>query len=239
MDTYRVTSLCFGRSIEPESRIYFLGDPSQTATLKYRFTLLQGNERTILVDVGCDQADGAQFNSDMGQSDQMRPLNLLEKSGIEPSQVTDIIFTHLHWDHCSPVVKSFPAAKLYVHRKELDVLVDPPHPWFTAHVFMDIVRSCLQESSERVIVIDGDAEPLPDIKVLLLGGHTMGSQAVVVQTEDGPLVLTGDVALTRRNLQEDLPVGYNCDLLACFMGLERIRQLGAAVITGHDPEFST
>jgi len=87
-------------------------------------------------------------------------------------------------------------------------------------------------------LIDGDAEPLPGVEVLLLGGHTLGSQAVVVQTEKGPLVLTGDVAITPRNLREDLPIGYNCDLLACFRGLARIRQLGGAVITGHDPELS-
>jgi len=239
MDAYQVTSFCFGRSVEPESRIYFLGDPSRTMTLKYRFTLLQGNGRTILVDVGCDQADGLPFNPDMDQSDQMRPLNLLRKAGVEPSQITDIIFTNLHWDHCSPVVKAFSRAHLYVQRKELDAIIDPPHSWFRAHVFVDVVRDHLQGAKDRLVIVDGDTEPLPGIKVLLLGGHTMGSQAVVVQSSKGPLVLTGDVAITRRNLQEDLPVGYNCDLLACFRGLERIRQLGAAVITGHDPEFST
>lgn len=237
-NVYRVTSLCFGRSIEPEARIYFLGDPERTVTLKYRFTLVRGSGRTILVDTGCDQADGEVFNPDMGQTEEMRPLNLLRKAGVEPSQVTDIIFTHLHWDHCSPLVKAFPGANLYVQRKELGAIVDPPHPWFAAHAFDELVRSFLHKNRDTLTIIDGDAEPLPGVKVLLLGGHTLGSQAVVVQTEEGPLALTGDVAITPRNLREDLPVGYNCDLLACFRGLKRIRQLGGAVITGHDPEFS-
>jgi len=237
VSTYRIKSLVFGRSIEPEARVYFLGDPMRSITLKYRFTLIRNNQRTVLVDVGCDQADGAAFNPDMGQTEATRPLNLLKQAQVEPSQVTDIIFTHLHWDHCSPVVKAFDQARLYIQRRELDVIVDPPHPWFAAHAFVDVVHSHLKGCADRLVVLDGDAEVLPGINVMLLGGHTMGSQAVMVQTDAGPLVLTSDVALTPRNLRDDVPPGYNCDLQACFQGLARIRRLNAPVITGHDPEY--
>jgi len=77
---------------------------------------------------------------------------------------------------------------------------------------VDVVHSHLKGCADRLVVLDGDAEVLPGINVLLLGGHTMGSQAVMVQTDADPLVLTSDVALTPRNLRDDEPPGYNCDL---------------------------
>ena len=77
---------------------------------------------------------------------------------------------------------------------------------------MDVVQSHLKGCADRLVVLDGDAEVLPGINVMLLGGHTMGSQAVMVQTDADPLVLTSDVALTPRNLRDDEPPGYNCDL---------------------------
>ena len=64
--------------------------------------------------------------------------------------------------------------------------IHPPHPWFASHAFVDVVHSHLKGYADRLVVLDGDAEVLPGINVMLLGGHTMGSQAVMVQTDAGP-----------------------------------------------------
>ena len=62
------------------------------------------------------------------------------------------------------------------------------------------------------------------IKVFLTGGHTPGHQSVMVETKIGKIILAGDVVLTYRNIEENIPVGFNCNLEECFNAMEKIKK---------------
>lgn len=222
-----------GETIEPEPRIFYLGDCDKTIRLFTYFYLLRSSEQTVLVDSGVAKPDGDIFNPGLNQPAELDPMRQLEARGVEPRDVDAIILTHLHWDHFAPHVEQFTNAELYVNARELDVTLSPPHPWFQRFIYLDLVRK--MHSAGRWHVVEGDEEVMPGISVMHTGGHTAGSQAVIVQTGSGPVVLTGDVCFTYRNLEEDVPGGFNSSVMECFSGLEKIRRIGGIVLPSHDP----
>ena len=91
----------------------------------------------------------------------------------------------------------------------------------------------------RVAFHDGDAEVAPGVTVHLIGGHSMGLQAVRVRTKRGWVVLASDASHFYANMIQGrpFPVAYN--LPDVLRGYETVRGLAESpqhVIPGHDPQ---
>jgi N-acyl homoserine lactone hydrolase len=99
----------------------------------------------------------------------------------ELRNVVAVINTHLHFDHCGGN-RRFAGTPTYVQRVELEAAVEPNY--LVAWVHFD---------GESYVEIDGDAELFDGVKVLFTPGHSPGHQAVLVDTDDGLVVLGGDV----------------------------------------------
>ncbi|WP_326646513.1 MBL fold metallo-hydrolase [Streptosporangium sp. NBC_01755] len=136
--------------------------------------------RTVLVDTGIGPGDSpasswAPVPGALGAE--------LARVGTAPEEVDAVVITHLHSDHASGAVIAgapvFPNARYVLQRAEIDAVAEA--------VLDHVVRPL----GERVQRVDGGAEVLPGIRVLLAPGHTPGHQVVQV----GDLVLTGDVVL--------------------------------------------
>jgi len=229
---YTIYPLKVGDIVEPEPRIFYLGDAGKTIALGNFFFLLQGEGRNILVDSGVGKAEGDRFNPSARQAPEEEPLAQLARHGVDPASIEIVIATHLHWDHISPTVLQLPRARVYCDPREVEAALQPPHPWFAQYVFVDLVAE-LQRRGRLAPTHDGD-EIAPGITILSTPGHTFGGQSVVVETGRGRAVVTGDVCFTYRNLEEDTPGGFNCNLLDCFRSLERIRRAADIVLPGHD-----
>jgi N-acyl homoserine lactone hydrolase len=229
---YEVHALKVGEVVEPEPRIFYLGDCSKTIRLGNFFFLIKGEGRNVLVDTGVTKADGDRFNPSMAQRPEEDPFAQLARHRVELESVEIVIATHLHWDHVSPTVLAMPNAKVYVDPRELEMVLDPPHPWFAQFVYRDVIDRLLDEG-RFVETHDGD-EVAPGISIVSTPGHTFGGQSVVVDTARGRAVITGDACFTYRNLEEDIPGGFNCNLVDCFASLARIRAAADIVLPSHD-----
>jgi glyoxylase-like metal-dependent hydrolase (beta-lactamase superfamily II) len=85
---------------------------------------------------------------------------------------------------------------------------------------------------------DGDAEIAPGISVHLIGGHTMGMQAVRVKTRRGWLVLASDASHFYANMEEVRPfpiVWSVADMVEGYRKLRSLAESAAHIIPGHDP----
>ncbi len=75
--------------------------------LALRCLLVETDDRKILIDAGI----GNHYSDKHFQNNGYKPGNYLEESlqqnGINPNEITDVLFTHLHWDHCTGAVKNF------------------------------------------------------------------------------------------------------------------------------------
>jgi N-acyl homoserine lactone hydrolase len=138
---------------------------------------------------------------------------------MSPADISLVINTHLHFDHCGQNAV-FRHAPCYVQRAELErARIESPAmcDWFG---FMDASFELL----------DGDAEIVPGVRVLSTPGHTSGHQSVLVSTDEGNEVLLGDAAYTTREFSgpPELPDGQASDRSAWDESLARIKSWGAA-----------
>jgi N-acyl homoserine lactone hydrolase len=102
--------------------------------------------------------------------------------------VVAVINTHLHFDHCGGN-RRFAGTPTYVQRAEYDAAVAP-----------DYLEEWVRFPGATYELVDGDAELFPGIRLLTTPGHTVGHQAVVVEADDGLVVLGGDVTYSMREL---------------------------------------
>lgn len=165
------------------------------------------------------------------------PHDALARLGTSPEAIGHVILTHLHWDHCS-APELYPNATLYVQRREMEFWVGPlaQYPQIKGRAG-DITGMVRLSYEGRVRYVDGEAEPLPGIRLVLLGGHTPGSQAVVMQTAKGQAVLAGDALIFYKFLEHNV-VGMALDTPTALAALDRLRGMASSLellIASHDP----
>jgi glyoxylase-like metal-dependent hydrolase (beta-lactamase superfamily II) len=133
----------------------------------------------------------------------------LREAGGDPASVDVVVVSHLHYDHAGGMVgadgrPAFPGARYVVQRQE------------AADAHSDILRfQGLYETEQLDIVrasgqlaeVSGEVEVAPGVTVLPTGGHTRGSQAVLVGATDAPAggsqdraIFFGDLIPTRWQL---------------------------------------
>src|SRR5690606_22091532 len=84
---------------------------------------------------------------------------------------------------------------------------------------------------------DGDRVVAPGIELLLTPGHTVGLQAVAVNTVAGTAIVASDCAHLRRNIEQDTPSILITDLVAWMESYDKLRSKASGldlVFPGHD-----
>ena len=92
----------------------------------------------------------------------------------------------------------------------------------------------------RIHWVDGDAQLADGLSVHLVAGHTAGSQAVRVWTEQGWVVLAGDAAHYFEEVEQQRPFSVFVDLEGMYNSFDRLIELTeghGVVIPGHDPRL--
>jgi N-acyl homoserine lactone hydrolase len=106
----------------------------------------------------------------------------------ELGDVRAVVNTHLHFDHCGGN-RRFAGTPTYVQRAELEAAKAP-----------DYLEEWVRFPGESYVEMEGDAQLFDGVSVLFTPGHSPGHQAVVVETDDGRVVLGGDVTYSMREL---------------------------------------
>ncbi len=96
----------------------------------------------------------------------------------------------------------------------------------------------------EVVLADGEHDLFGDGRVVCIPthGHTPGHQSLRLRLDGGEVVLAGDACYLRRSLDElRLPlenVVFDAEAMrASMLRLRALRDAGAAIFYGHDPEF--
>jgi glyoxylase-like metal-dependent hydrolase (beta-lactamase superfamily II) len=145
----------------------------------------------------------------------------LQSLGVDPEEITDLIFTHLHFDHIgwasaggSPF---FPNATIRCASADLDhFLPGTEEDFFTTRVYRSItVAERLGPVLNRIETWEHDCTLLTGIDVRLAPGHTPGSTVVVISEGVHRAMLLGDIIHCPLELMDDdfnLLVDYDQDL---------------------------
>jgi glyoxylase-like metal-dependent hydrolase (beta-lactamase superfamily II) len=183
------------------------GYGEKVAVPTWAFLVTDGNEK-ILVDTGMSETERANWHHPGSfQPETFRIDDQLRKLGVGVEEVDAVIFTHLHWDHCSNM-KLFKNAKCYVHEKELEFALDPHILYYKSYESKKLGLTPPFENVEFETV-EGEYDYNSFITLFPTPGHCPGHQSVGVKTSKGPYVIAGDAIFSDENLepdkQKDLP----------------------------------
>jgi glyoxylase-like metal-dependent hydrolase (beta-lactamase superfamily II) len=123
----------------------------------------------------------------------------LSKSGLKPEDITAIILTHAHADHAMGALKlgsdgqpelRFPRARIYVQKREWRDAMNPNERTAAAY-FVDNLR--ILEESGKLELVDGDTGIFKGVSVQVMGGHTPGSQAILIDGAGQRVIYPADI----------------------------------------------
>lgn len=210
-----------------------------------RCLLARGEGRTVLVDTGMGS----------GWSDKEREIYAIENSerslpaalaasGIEPGEVTDVIFTHLHFDHAGGAVSrqggrltaAFPNAVYHVQTEQYRWALHPTEKdrrSFRRDDFMPL------HDESRLRLIDGSGDVLPGVSVTATRGHTIGHQVVRIGEGKGAVVYCGDLIPTAAHVATPWVMAYDLQPLETMQEkrelLARAATAEEILVFEHDP----
>jgi glyoxylase-like metal-dependent hydrolase (beta-lactamase superfamily II) len=215
------------------SFFYYLTEPHQELTIHYRLWVVKGRDSTIVVDSGLPPDEAVR----RGITDAKDVEVALREVGVEIDSVRMVVLTHLHWDHASNAER-FSRATFVAQRDELDWLTSPFLRENTiGRFYSDVDKFLKMAEGGRFRLLDGDETIVQGIEALKVGGHTPGSQMLLVDGRNGQSILSGDAIPMNRNYVEHIPTGLHLNLLQSIDALERVKQIAPQTLfTGHDPE---
>ena len=203
----------------------------------YTCFFLEGNGHTIMVDTGLPSQQDIVRNKKPFRIMPGAPSleDAMAARHMNPQSVTDIIFTHLHYDHCSNL-ELFPNAQnIYVQRRELLEAVAPIE---SQGIFYSAREECGMpawvKGIGRLRVLDGDEQIMDGMRVLLTPGHSPGSQSVLVNTTEGKILLTGDFIPIQESFDLRLPNRILNSQSDWYNSYDKIAALQAKLLPGHE-----
>ena len=237
-DAYKLYAIRYGHHDRKSAENFIGGDDHDTdMPLDYFVWAIVGDAKTYVLDTGFDP-DVARRRGRVTT----RPIaEGLKAVGVDAETVTDVIISHMHYDHAGNL-GLFPNARFHLQDAEMAYCTGRCmcHGVMRGAFEADNVASMVHRVFEgRVEFHDGDCEFAPGITLHKLGGHTKGLQVARVKTERGFVVLASDATHLYANLELGHPFPVLLDVGDYMEGLKTLRRLASSpdhIIPGHDPK---
>jgi glyoxylase-like metal-dependent hydrolase (beta-lactamase superfamily II) len=222
-------------------------DDKNRIELALRCLFLEGHGRRVLVDTGLGEKwdEKAVGMYSIGAGNVRSSLRAI---GVEPETISDVILTHLHFDHAGGathksedgvLVPSFPNARFYLQRRNLEWARKPndrERASYRPENFEPL------DDADVLELLDGSSDVLPDISVATSDGHTEGLQMVRIRGGGEELWYTADLIPTAAHVHAPWIAAYD---LSAIRSLEEKRALldgiagrPAWLVYEHDRRFA-
>lgn len=210
--------------------------------------LLQDGARTVLVDCGMGQKWNSKQQAQFKVDDVLDEA--LKEAGVTVDDVTDVVLTHLHFDHAGGLTRStdggglamtFANARVHVGRRN----------WQWAHAPNERDRGSYRADSfsplddverDRLVLIDDDgqgrASILEDMSAIVCEGHTTGQFLPLVGRLDRRALYGADMVPTSAHVRMPWIMGYDLRPIELLAEKRRLLSMCAdddvALIYEHD-----
>jgi glyoxylase-like metal-dependent hydrolase (beta-lactamase superfamily II) len=189
-------------------------DGKNRIPLRARCLLLESADRLVLIDNGIGDKYDDKFASIYGIDGDRNVVSALKESGFSTDDVTDVILTHLHFDHCggstrrtaSGVEPVFSSAVHHVQQRHWDWAWTPNQR--ESGSFFRENYGPLQDAG-LVRFVNGVERILPGISVMPVDGHTEAQQLVGVASDEATLLFLADLVPTHAHVPLVWGMGYD------------------------------
>ncbi len=204
-----------------------------------------GSERRAIIETGHGHKYDAK-EQDIFAIDPARWLAVgLEQVGVEPESITDVVLTHLHFDHAGGLTRvvdghlrpTFSDAQVHVQMREYD----------DAKGGFGIMTATYRAENFDPLdgaglwhLLEGEAEVLPGLRPLLTPGHTRGHQALLIRGRERTAVFPGDLMPTAAHVGAAYNMAYDLFPLDNRESKNRVLRQAAAegwlIFLDHEPQ---
>ncbi len=220
-------------------------DEANRIKLATRNLLLVDGERKILIDTGNGNKWDEKSKSIYGFDFATSLEGSLKELNLTPSDITDVILTHLHFDHTGgstkikngKIVPSFPNAKYYVQRKNYEWAINPSERDRGSY----LKNNFEPLMNEGVLtLIDGEEKFDDEIEFVIVNGHTYAQQLIKISDSSYTILYCADLFPTTSHIP--LPYVMSYDLQPLVTVEEKKKILNKAIEENwklffeHDPE---
>jgi glyoxylase-like metal-dependent hydrolase (beta-lactamase superfamily II) len=197
------------------AKAYHPGDEINRIPLSARPLLVRTEGKNILIDTGNGTKMSDKlvkiYNIDLEKSDISKGL---AAHGLTADDITDVIFTHLHFDHSGgatrlengQVVPTFPNARHYVQKEHYEWALNP-NDKDKASFFNENYEPLF--SAGMLELVEGRGELFKGIEVLPVYGHTKAMQMIKINGDEQTFLYCADVCPTSAHVNVPFVMGYD------------------------------
>lgn len=223
-------------------------DNSNRITLATRNLLLISNSKKILVDTGMgndwDEKSKEIYKIEQGENSIDKSL---KKLNLSKDEITDVILTHLHFDHTGGSLKkeneklipAFPNAKYHVRKQNHDWAMNPSDRDKGSYI-KEKFHPLLEHGVLNLL--DGSENFDDEIEFIIVNGHTFGQQLLKIFDSSTTVLYCGDLFPTTSHIRIPYVMGYDIQPLETVkekkMLLPKIVEENWKLFFEHDPFYS-
>lgn len=218
-------------------------DENNFCKLVMRSLLIKSKNKLILVDagVGIKHQD---VMSEFGFSGLKPVEEELKRLGFSCSDVTDVVLTHLHFEHCGgctwidydfKLQMTFPNATHWVAEEQWKAMLNPSAREENSFFLADMMEVF---KKEKLKWINDEQEIADGVRLAFADGHTKAQIVVYVNDGKENIIFAGDVVPTAANVPLDWLSAYDLDQVAALEAKRNILEFavknGSKLFFCHD-----
>ncbi|HET9178194.1 MAG TPA: MBL fold metallo-hydrolase [Terriglobia bacterium] len=205
--------------------------------------LVKTRRYNVLVETGIGGKFDAKFGDIYDVNHSSRLPDELSRHGIGPGDVDIVINTHLHFDHCGwntrrdglKIVPTFPNARYFMQRAEWEHALHPSERDRASYF-----EEWFAPAEPQTVLVDGDHEIVPGVRVELAPGHVKDLQCVWIESEGQRACFVSDLVPTRAHIPYPWIMAFDLYPMETLASKKRLlpclAEEGVLTVFPHDPD---
>lgn len=195
---------------------HIMPDSQNLCTWAMRCLLVADDTRLILIDTGLGDKQSARFFSYYEPHGDASLLNSLKSRGVAPEDITDVVLTHLHFDHCGGAVcrsadgqnwaPSFPNATYWIGAGQYQWAYPNPNARERASFLPENFIPLFEHQQVRLV---NRGEKAAGLEILMVDGHTEGMMLPLLEVNQQKILYCADLLPSVAHLPIAWVMGYD------------------------------
>ncbi len=201
---------------------YYPANGDNLCNLSMRCLLVVDEDRKILIDTGIGNKQDAKFFGHYYLNGSHSLADSLKRNYASTDDITDVILTHLHFDHCGGAVEydenrvlkpAFPNARYWISKQQWHLAMNPNHREKSSFLKENFLP--LQKSGQLKL-IEKDTEIISSVELRLFNGHTEGQIIPFIKYKNRTIVYVADLIPTSAHIPISWICGFDTRPLVLF-----------------------